>query len=258
MSDIIVFDNAFADSYQSVSSQIVYNQTTGEIVSEKDADKRCSIASLTKIVTAITAIENCKNIDEKITVTKDMVGVEGSSIYLKVGEQLTVSELLYGLMMRSGNDAAVAIALSVGGTIEDFARLMNDTAKKAGAVNSNFVNPHGLEQKDHYSTAKDLALICAYAFNNKTFESIVATKKKIISDSLSENDRLLINKNKMLTLYDGADGIKTGYTKVSGRCLASSATRNGVRLICVVINCADTYGKSAELLDAGFEKYKLT
>ncbi|MBO4573254.1 MAG: D-alanyl-D-alanine carboxypeptidase [Clostridia bacterium] len=236
--------------------EIVIDARTGEILFEKNADKKASIASLTKILTAITAIENC-DVEKEITVTSEMVGIEGSSVYLKEGEKLTIKELLYALMMRSGNDAATAIALSVSGSIKDFAVLMNKTAEKAGSKNSNFVNPHGLEESDHYSTAKDVAYISAYALKNLLFSEIVGTKKKVIRNTVEGADRVLINKNKLLYKYDGADGIKTGYTKVSGRCLASSATRNGVRLICVIINEADTYGRTAALFDRCFEKYKL-
>ena len=255
-SDVISNLPKKALAVQSVSSEIVINENTLEILHEKNASAKASIASLTKIVTAITAIENC-DIVKEVVITDEMVGIEGSSIYLKKGEILTVEELLFGLMLRSGNDAATAISLAVAGSKENFARLMNDTAKKAGAVNSNFVNPHGLEEDGHYSTAKDLALITAYAMKNEKFEEIVSTRKKVIRNILDQNDRVLINKNKILNTLNGADGVKTGYTKVSGRCLVSSATRNGVRLICVVINCAPMYERSAELINSCFEKYKL-
>ena len=253
---VISFAPAKASAVQPVSSEIVIERESGEILHGIKVDERVSIASLTKIVTAITAIENCPT-DKKITVTKDMVGVEGSSIYLKEGEILTLKELLFGLMLRSGNDAATAIAFCVAGDIISFAKMMNATAEKVGATDSHFVNPHGLEQEGHYSTAKDLAYITAYALKNPVFAEIVSTKTAKISDTVSGAERVLVNKNKILKTLDGADGVKTGYTKVSGRCLVSSATRNGVQLICVVINCGPMYERSAELINACFEKYKL-
>ncbi len=254
--DIKPLDAVAKAYFVNPEEEIVINCDTLEILHEKDSGKKASIASLTKIVTAITALENF-DVSKEIIVTDEMVGVDGSSIYLKKGEVLSVEELLYGLMMRSGNDAATAIALSVSGSVGEFSKLMNETAQKAGAVNSNFVNPHGLEEKEHYSTAKDVALITAYALKNQSFSKIVGTKKKVIRNTIEDYDRVLINKNKLLYSYDGCDGVKTGYTKVSGRCLASSATRNGVRLVCVVINCADTYGRTKQLFDEAFKKYVL-
>ena len=256
MFNVICFDTGSVEAYQPVSSEIVINADSGEILFSKKENEQASIASLTKIITAITVIENC-DFEKQITITGDMVGVEGSSIYLKSGEKYKIKDLLYGLMLRSGNDAAVALALTVSESVNNFAILMNETAKSAGAVNSNFVNPHGLEQKGHYSTAKDLALITAYALKNELFSDIVSTKRYVYEELSSGEKRVFINKNKLLSNFDGADGVKTGYTKYSGRCLVSSATRNGIRLICVVINCASTYERSAELLEKCFEKYPL-
>ena len=253
---VISFKPENACAVQAASSEIVIERDTGEILHERSIDARVSIASLTKIITAITAIENYP-LDKEIVITKQMTGFEGSSIYLKEGEILSLEELLYGLMLRSGNDAATAIATGVGGDIKRFAEMMNETAKKAGAENSNFVNPHGLEESNHYSTARDLALITAYALKNPVFSNIVSTRSVKIRDTVGGEDRLLINKNKILKTLDGADGVKTGYTKVSGRCLVSSATRNGIQLICVVINCGPMYERSAELINKCFEKYKL-
>ena len=241
---------------QKTSAEVVLCNSTGEVLYQKNENERVSIASLTKILTAITAIENY-DLSREITITEDMVGVEGSSIYLKVGEVLSLKELLYGLMLRSGNDAATAIAVGCAGSIEDFVDLMNKTAIKSGAFSSHFVNPHGLEEKDHYSTALDIARITAYALKNKDFAEIVSTKRVKLRNTSGGEERILINKNKMLYRYDGADGVKTGYTKTSGRCLISSATKNGVQLICVVINRPDTYERTIELFDRYFEKYDL-
>ena len=256
MLHIISFEAKKAHAATNPHEEIVISALTKEIFYESNSEKRASIASLTKIVTAITAIES-SDIEKTVTITSNAVGVEGSSIYLKEGEKYKLSDLLYGLMLRSGNDAATAIALSCSDSMEGFTALMNETALKAGAINSNFVNPHGLEQEGHYSTAKDLAFIIAYALKNPVFAKIVSTKSKTVIEQTSGEKRVFVNKNKMLSLYEGADGIKTGYTTVSGRCLASSATRNGIQLICVVLNEPDTYGTSSMLLDDAFSKFKL-
>jgi D-alanyl-D-alanine carboxypeptidase (penicillin-binding protein 5/6) len=213
------------------------------------------MASTTKIATAITVIENCTNLDEEFVIDDRAVGVEGSSIYLKKGERQTVRNLLYGLMLQSGNDCAVALALKVGGSVENFANMMNKIALKVGAGNTNFTNPHGLHDDDHYTTAYDLALISAYAMKNSIFRDIVSTKQmRIVSD---DRERILVNKNKILSTLEGGDGVKTGYTKKAGRCLVSSATRNGMNVICVVLNCYDMFDRSRSLIEDAFARYEL-
>ncbi len=250
---VVILDNAtfsFAEE-EFFGAEIVLERDSLRVLEGVNVDAKLSNASTTKIVTAITVIENC-DLDNEVVITKESVGVEGSSIYLKEGDVLSVRELLYGLMLRSGNDAATALALHVGGSIENFASMMNTLSYKCGAINSNFVNPHGLYDANHYTTAKDLALICAYALRNETFAEIVRTKK------IAFGSRTFLNKNKMLFNYDGADGVKTGYTKKAGRCLVSSATKNGMQLICVILNYPKTYERTTELFDRCFSKYSLT
>lgn len=237
-------------------SKIVIESKTHRILYQKNAFDKKFMASTTKILTAITAIENC-DITEKVIIPKEATGIEGSSIYLTEGEELTVQELLYGLMLRSGNDCAVAISIHVGKSFENFVNMMNQTAKKAGATNSNFVNPHGLHDDNHYTTAYDMALISSYAMRNQTFRDIVKTKSVTINNTKGEYKRILKNKNKMLFDFDGCNGIKTGYTKNSGRCLVSSAVRNGMELISVVLNVAPMWEVSKNNLNDCFDNYNL-
>lgn len=233
------------------SAEVVIERDSLRVLTGANIDEKMPMASTTKILTAITVLENA-NLKDRVTITKESVGIEGSSIYLKEGEVLTVEELLYGMMMRSGNDAAHALAIHVAKSIEKFAQLMNSVALKCGAINSNFVNPHGLSDINHYTTAKDLALITCYALKNEQFQKIVSTK------SITFNDRTFANKNKMLNLYEGADGVKTGYTKNAGRCLVTSATKKGMQLVSVVLNCGPMYERSEELLDYCFDNFKPT
>ena len=231
--------------------------TSGRILYSKNGTKKMRIASLTKTMTAIVAIEMGK-LDTVVTVPPEAVGVEGSSIYLKHSEKLTLEELLYGLMLRSGNDAAVTIATHIGGSVPGFTYLMNEKAALIGMEHTNFTNPHGLDDSNmHYSTAEDMAKLSAYALRNPTFRQIVSTKVKDISWEGEEWDRRLLNKNKMLHLYNGADGVKTGYTKLAKRCLASSATRDGRQLATITLNASDDWNDSAKLLDWGFANFPL-
>ena len=241
---------------QSYGGEILIEQSTRRVLYEYNSEKIAPMASTTKILTAITVIENA-DLSAVVCIDGRMTGIEGSSVYLKEGEKYTVEDLLYGLMLRSGNDCAVALALTVGESIEGFCRLMNEVSEKAGAKNSNFVNPHGLPDDRHYTTACDLALISAYASDNEVFSGIVSSKSHKITELVSGTERTLVNKNKMLGCYDGADGIKTGFTKKAGRCLVSSATRKGMKLISVVLNCGEMWERSVELLDYGFENYEL-
>ena len=241
--------------YDNNSSEIVMDCYSNLVIHEKNANQRKFMASTTKILTAICVIEN-SNLNDVVTVTCDTVGVEGSSIYLKAGEKLTVKELLYGLMLRSGNDCAETLAKFCGKTIENFVKIMNETAKKIGAINSNFINPHGLHDDNHYTTAYDLALISSYAMKNDTFREIVSTKKIKISNTLGDYDRILINKNKLLKNLDGCTGIKTGFTKKAGRCLVSSCKKDGREFIVVVLNCPNMFERSKELLTESFNNYE--
>lgn len=246
----------FSAKAENSESEIVIEKISGRILYEKNADQKKYPASTTKILTAITVIENV-DLNKEIKVTEKTVGIEGSSIYLEKGEILTVKDLLYGLMLRSGNDCAETLALTKNGVRDDFIKLMNETAVKAGAKNSNFTNPHGLHDDNHYTTARDLALISRYAMNNQTFREIVGTKTITIPFSTRNTKRRLINKNKLLFNLDGCTGIKTGYTKKSGRCLVSSYKKDGMELICVVLNCPPMFERSEELLTTFSSQYKL-
>ena len=250
-----VSGEALASPSVSAVSAVLIETSGGRILYEKNANKKMPMASTTKIATAICAIEN-SNVDKLIEVNPKAVGIEGSSIYLARGEKLTVRELLYGTMLNSGNDAATALAYEVGGSVENFAAMMNLTAKKAGAENTNFVNACGLYEDEHYTTAADLAKISAYALQNPLFAEIAACREIKISNGDKGYPRILKNHNKLLSMYEGCIGVKTGYTKKCGRCLVSAAMRNGVILVCVTLNAPDDWNDHKNLLDYGFSKVK--
>ena len=240
----------------SAKSAIVIDAGSKRILYEKNINEKLPMASTTKIVTAITAIENCDDLDKVITIDERAVGVFGSSIYLKPNEKLSIRELLYGLMLRSGNDASIAIAYAVAGSVEKFCEMMNSLAKKVGANNSHFVNPHGLDSEGHYTTAYDLSLITAYALQNNDFAEIVKTKSVRICEG-KENIRYLVNKNKLLFRLDGCIGVKTGFTDNAGRCLVSACERDGLKLVCVVLNCGPMFEESEMLFEKAYEEFKL-
>ena len=244
---------------ESLSAQaaIVMEQSTGRVLYAANADAVLPMASTTKIMTALCVLENAELADT-VTIDARMAGIEGSSMYLEVGETLTVEQLLYGLMLRSGNDAAVALALHVSGSVEDFAALMNQKAEELGLSHTHFVNPHGLPAAEHYTTARELAVITCAAYENADFRRIVATQYVAVPWDGHPYDRAMKNKNKMLTLCEGGNGVKTGYTKAAGRCLVSGALRQGMQLVCVVLNAPDMWNDSLRLLDNGFENYSLT
>lgn len=237
-------------------SAIVMEKTSKRVLYSKNCDERLPIASTTKIVTSLTVINNA-NLDDIVEIPGEACGIEGSSIYLRAGEHLTVRELLYGLMLRSGNDAAVALALHTAGSIERFADMMNETAANLGLRNCHFINPHGLHDDNHYCSANDLAVITCEALNNPEFCKIASTKTYRIANEGYNYDRVLINKNKLLSNCDGADGVKTGYTKKAGRCFVGSATRNGMQVVVVVLNCGPMFEETASMLDAAFANYSL-
>jgi len=234
----------------SAQKAIVMDAQTGRVYFEKDADSRSLIASTTKIMTALVVCRQC-NVLDRVQIPKEAVGIEGSSMYLREGEVLTVQELLYGLMLHSGNDAAVALAIYCGGTVEGFVGLMNDQAQRLGLENTHFENPHGLDSPEHYSTARDLAVLAAYAMEDPIFSKTVATK------TVRAGQRSLQNHNKLLWRLEGADGVKTGFTKAAGRILVSSAARNGRRVICVTINDGNDWVDHATLLENAFSRYTL-
>jgi D-alanyl-D-alanine carboxypeptidase (penicillin-binding protein 5/6) len=239
----------------SAESAAVIDVESGRLLYEKDADKPMRIASLTKIMTAIVALEE-SDLQEKVKVGPEAVGVEGSSIYLKQGEEIPLEHLLYGLMLRSGNDAAVAIAEHVGGSLDGFVMMMNEKAEYLGLEQTHFENPHGLDAPEHYSSAADMARLTAYALRNPHFKTIVSTPVKTVPWPGEEWHRKWYNKNKMLRLYPGADGVKTGYTKLSKRTLVSSATRNGRQLAAVTLAAPDDWNDSMHLLEYGFTQYE--
>lgn len=241
----------------SAQSAVVMERTSGRVLWQKNADKQLPMASTTKIVTALTVLKTVSDLDKLVEIPAQASGIEGSSIYLRAGEHLTIRELLYGLMLRSGNDCAVALALEAGGTVENFCRLMNDTAAELGCTNSNFSNPHGLPDDSHYTSARDLATITCAALANPEFAEIVSTKSIKIANEGYDYLRVLTNKNKLLFNCAGADGVKTGYTKKAGRCFVGSATRNGMQVVVVVLNCGPMFEDTATLLDAAFAAYEL-
>ena len=223
---------------------------TKEVIYEKNSREKMPMASTTKIMTAILALEKTAP-EEIVTVSANAEGQEGSSIYLARGDKIKMEDLLYGLMLNSGNDAAVAIAEYVSGNVENFAQEMTDLAKKIGAADTSFKNPNGLDEEGHYTTAYDLALITNYAMENETFRKIVSTVEK--SGAVNNSDIVYFrNHNKLLKMYDGAIGVKTGYTKRCGRCLVSAAERNGVELIGVTLNAPDDWNDHMNMMDYGF------
>lgn len=248
---------AFGKGFEtSAQSAIVMEKSSKRVLFSKNSDARLPIASTTKIVTALTALNNT-NLDDVVEIPAEACGIEGSSIYLRAGEHLTIRELLYGLMLRSGNDSAVAIALHTAGSTERFAEMMNETAANLGLRDCHFVNPHGLHNDNHYCSANDLAVLTCEALSNPEFCEIVSAKSYRIANEGYEYDRVLINKNKLLSNCDGADGVKTGYTKKAGRCFVGSATRNGMQVVVVVLNCGPMFEETASMLDAAFATYSL-
>lgn len=248
--------DAFAEDVtadNSGSSFIVIEKDSGRVLAGNNINIRMEPASTTKILTAICVLENC-NIDDFIVIPKSAENTDGSSIYLKCGEKWKIRDLLYGLMLRSGNDAAVALT-SIFGSETDFTELMNMTAIKCGAYYSHFANPHGLPDNNHYTTAYDLGMITAYAYKNEEFKKIVSTEHYYYD--YNGERRCFINKNKLLSQFDGANGVKTGYTKRAGRCLVFGAERNGMQLISVVLNEPNMWQKSANLLEEYFTRYAI-
>lgn len=239
----------------SAVSAIVINADTFSVIFSKNAETRMPMASTTKIMTALILAE--QNTPQKtVSTTKEMVYVEGSSMGLKVGDTVTYEDLLYGIMLPSGNDAANTAALAISGSIKSFAELMNQKAKSFGLHNTNFVTPSGLDAENHFTTAYDLAVITAYALRNENFLKVASTKNKQVT--ISGNKVALQNHNKLLKMYEGAIGVKTGYTKRSGRCLVSAAKRGNTTLIAVTLNDKNDWQDHIALLDYGFSKTEET
>lgn len=237
----------------SAQQAVLIEQSSGRVLFAKDADEQASIASITKVMTAIIAIESGE-MNEKATVSRNAIYTEGSSIYLEQGEEMSLTDLVYGLMLRSGNDAAVAIAEHVGGSEEGFVYLMNEKAKWLGMKNTHFDNPHGLDSETHYSSAHDMAILMQYAMENPVFQEISGSKRY-----LSENRSYYWqNKNKLLTIfYEYCTGGKTGYTKQTGRTLLTTAEKNGMELIAVTLDAPDDWQDHMAMFEWGFEQFEM-
>ncbi len=234
----------------SAKSCVMINAETKEIIYEKNAFNKCSMASTTKIMTSILAIESGR-LNDKVTVTANAL-TEGSSIGLKAGYILSLKSLVYGMMLESGNDAANVCALYLGGTLEKFASQMNLKAKEIGMKQTNFVTPSGLDDEMHYSTAYDMALLGAYCIRNPVFREICSDKKQKIDFEKPEITVNFSNHNRLLGTCEGVFGIKTGFTKKSGRCLVSACERDGATLVCVTLNAGDDWNDHRKLYDLSF------
>ena len=239
----------------SASACVIIDESSGRVLLSHNAETALPMASTTKVMTALLALEY-GDLDAPVTCSRNAFGVPGTSIYLSEGETLTLREMLYGLMLASGNDAATAIAEHIGGTVEDFCRMMTARAAELGCRNTVFLTPHGLPCEGHYTTAHDLALIARQAMTHAEFREIVGTSRATIPWEGRDYARVLNNKNKLLTTYEGATGIKTGYTKKAGRCLVFGAERDGMRIIGVVLNCWDWFNEAARLMDLAFDRYE--
>lgn len=256
----IAFIPLRAQASLSVSAQsaILMEQSSGRVLYDKNANKPMRIASITKIMTAILAIESGK-MDELVKVSEKAVHTEGSSIYLIPGEKIKLEDLVYGLMLRSGNDAAVAISEHVGGSLDGFVYLMNQKAEEIGMKNTHFANPHGLDDhENHLSTAYDMALLTRYAMNNEVYEKISGTKVHKAPHPTEKWDRKWKNKNRLLTeLYSYTTGGKTGYTKRAKRTLVTTATKDELDLIAVTLNGPDDWNDHIQMYETGFNTYRL-
>ena len=234
-------------------SYIVIDGDSGRVISSHKADKKLPIASTTKIMTSILAIETIEDLNQKIEVPPQCSGIEGSSIYLKPRQRVAIIDLLYGTMLRSGNDAAETLSKFAGrNNPEGFIAMMNEKAKDLGAHNTNFVNANGLHDDNHYSTAYDLALISSYAMKNDLFKEI-ASAEKYMAESMNN---IFYNKNKVVYQYEHGTGIKIGYTKAAGRCLVASAEKNGSNIITVLLNDNNWFNDSYQIFDWAFDNYK--
>ena len=226
---------------------------SGRVLFEEDMHTPRPIASITKLMTALVAVEETSDLSQVITVEPAWLeGVEGSSLYLKAGDQLTLETLLYGLLLQSGNDAAQVIACWIGEDLEGFAQLMNEKARELGMSNTHFTNPSGLNQEEHYSSAYDMALLACACLENPTVANICATQ------NISLEGRTFVNHNKLLWLEEDCVGMKTGYTEASGRTLVSAATRGAQTLVCVTLNDPDDWDDHQALLHYGFDTYPVT
>ena len=240
-----------------ISAQSVIAVESEEFASyyESNGYERREIASVTKIMTAILALELCENTSEIVTVPAEALGVEGTSIYLKSGEMMTVDDLIWAVLLNSANDASVALAVHIAGSVEDFVYLMNLKAKALCMNDTVYKTPNGLPAEGQYSTAHDQALLACYALSVEGFTEICSSYTHNIPYDGVENGRYLVNHNRLIRSYNGCIGMKTGYTKSAGRCLVSCAERDGVTLVCVTLNDPNDWADHKTLLDMGFNTF---
>lgn len=244
-------ETAAQDISVAAKSAVLIDAASNSVIYEKNSGDRLPMASTTKIMTALVAIES-PAFGSDVTVDAAACGVEGSSVYLREGEHFTMEELLYALLLNSANDAATQIAIATAGSVEAFADLMNEKAAELGLTDTHFTNPHGLDNEEHYTSARDLAIIASAALRNPTFRQICSTYRHTIGTG--ESTRYLLNHNRMLKLYKDAIGVKTGFTKRSGRCLVSAAERDGVMLVAVTLSDPDDWRDHEAMLDYGFSR----
>lgn len=242
-----------ADLRLSAESAVIMASDTGEIIFEKNAYQKRPMASTTKIMTALVVIEAC-DLEKSFSVSAEAVGAEGTSAYLSKNDTLTFESALIALLLQSANDAANALAIEVGDSIEGFAALMNEKAKEIGLEDTCFKNPSGLPADGHYTTANDLALLASVCLRNSDFSRIVSMKRATVM--INGESRTFVNHNKLLTLYEGANGVKTGFTKESGRCLVGSCERDGVNLLTVTLDASDDWNDHRKMFDYGFAKLR--
>lgn len=244
-------------SYPNVTAKaaIVMDTTTGKVLYSKNAEERRFPASTTKMMSLIVALEH-GNLDDIVTASANAATTDGSTLWLTQGENLKMIDLLYGIMLISGNDATVAVAEHISGSVENYAKLMTEKAHAIGAKDTNFTNSSGLPDPNHFTTAHDLGRIAAYGYKNPLFTQIVSTQHKIIPWAGKGYDRDLYNENKMLWSYEGGNGVKTGYTDAAGRCLVSGAKRNNIQLVAVVLDSETMWDDSKALLDFAFAQLK--
>lgn len=231
------------------SCAILMDAESGRVLYAQNVHQPRLIASITKLMTALVAAEQAEDMDEVVTIKGEWLGSEGSSIYLTAGEEISLRGLMYGLLLQSGNDAAMAIACHIAGSEADFVALMNQKAAELGMKDSSFANPSGLNHEDHFSTAYDMALLAQACLENETVAQICATR------SITVGTRTFVNHNKLLYRFEGCVGMKTGFTEKAGRTLVSAATRDGQTLICVTLNDGDDWNDHMKLLDYGFQTY---
>ncbi len=253
---MMVAANVCALEGLTAASAIVIDSASGRVLGGKNYNEKLGMASTTKIMTGILALE-CGNMNDIVTISKNPPLTEGSSIYLAEGEKVSVETLVYGLMLKSGNDAAVALAEYISGSEKEFVKLMNEKAQSLGLVNTKFANPHGLYAEDHYTTAYELAQLARYAMKNRKFAEIVNTEKYREQPPEDREMHYINNANKLIKMYAEADGIKPGFTPETGRTLVGSFTKNGWQVITVTLNCADDWTEHKKMADYAFENYEL-